>query len=94
MGQTIMYIIPGFGILALLYTLWKSSWVNKQDAGTDKMKEIAAHISNGAMAFLKAEYRILFFFVLTVAVLLFFSGFKICLYCPKIMQIKTLDQIN
>ena len=74
MGQTITYIIPGLGIVALLYTFWKSSWVNKQDAGTDKMKEIAKHIADGAMAFLKAEYRILFFFVLAVAILLFFSG--------------------
>jgi K(+)-stimulated pyrophosphate-energized sodium pump len=70
MSQNLIYIIPLFGILGLLYTFYKSSWVSKQDAGTDKMKKIAGHISEGAMAFLRAEYRILSVFVLVVAVLL------------------------
>ncbi len=64
----------GAGILALLYTFWKSSWVAKQDVGTDKMKKISEHIAEGAMAFLKAEYRVLSIFVIAVAVLLFFSA--------------------
>ncbi|MCC6384524.1 MAG: sodium/proton-translocating pyrophosphatase, partial [Bacteroidia bacterium] len=68
--QTLIMIIPAFGIFALLYTLWKSAWINKLDAGTDKMKRIASHIAEGAMAFLKAEYRILAVFVICVAVLL------------------------
>lgn len=68
--QTIMYIVPIFGILGLLYTFYKSAWVAKQDAGTDKMKKIAGHISEGAMAFLKAEYKVLSIFVLCVAILL------------------------
>ncbi len=66
----IFYIIPLFGILALIFTFIKSIWVNKQDAGTDKMKKIAGHISEGAMAFLKAEYKMLSLFVVSVAILL------------------------
>ena len=74
MAQTLIIIIPVFGVIALLFTFWKSSWVTKQDAGNERMETIAKNISEGAMAFLKAEYRILSIFVLAVAVLLFFSG--------------------
>ena len=62
--------IPFFGLLALLFALYKSSWINKQDPGNDKMKEIAGHIQEGAMAFLGREYRVLSIFVVIVAVLL------------------------
>ncbi len=72
--HTLFYIVPLFGILALLYTLFKSAWVTKQDAGTDKMKSIANHISEGAMAFLKAEYKVLSIFVISVAILLAVSA--------------------
>jgi K(+)-stimulated pyrophosphate-energized sodium pump len=74
MGSSIIYVIPAFGVLALIYTFWKTGWVNRQDAGTDKMKKIASAIAEGAMAFLKAEYRILAIFVVAVAILLGFSG--------------------
>lgn len=74
MGQTITYLIPVFGVLALLYTFWKSSWVSKQEVGTDRMGTIAKNITDGAMAFLKAEYRVLAVFVLAVAILLGISG--------------------
>ena len=72
----IFHIIPLFGILALLYTFWRSRWISKQDPGTEKMQTIAGHIAEGAMAFLKAEYRVLIFFVIVVAILLAFSGAK------------------
>ncbi|MFH1321976.1 MAG: sodium-translocating pyrophosphatase [Bacteroidota bacterium] len=72
--ENIIYYIPLFGILALLYTLLKSAWITNLDAGTDKMKKIAEHIANGAMAFLKAEYRVLAIFVICVAVLLGWNG--------------------
>ncbi len=65
-----MYSLPVFGLLGLLYVVWKSNWVANQDAGTDKMKKIASHIAEGAMAFLKAEYKVLAIFVLCVAILL------------------------
>ncbi len=68
--EKILYLLPGFGVLGLLFVFWKSAWVSKQDAGTDKMKKIAGHIAEGAMAFLKAEYKILAIFVACVAVLL------------------------
>ncbi|WP_369992508.1 sodium-translocating pyrophosphatase [Winogradskyella sp.] len=66
--------LPAFGILALLFVFIKSAWVSKQDEGTDKMKRIAKNIADGAMSFLKAEYKILAIFVIAVAVLLFFKG--------------------
>jgi len=66
--------MPLLGLLGLLYVIWKSAWVSKQDAGTDKMKKIAGHIAEGAMAFLKAEYKVLSVFVLCVAVLLAFTA--------------------
>src|SRR5690606_6779096 len=68
--ETVSYSLPAFGVLGLLYVLWRSSWINKLDAGTDKMKKIASHISEGAMAFLKAEYKVLSIFVICVAILL------------------------
>lgn len=76
MGQTITYALPIFGLVALLYTFWKSSWVSKQDVGTDKMASIAKNIAEGAMAFLKAEYRVLAVFVLVVAVLMGWGGMQ------------------
>ena len=74
MAQTLSYIIPLFGVLALVYTFWRSSWVTRQDAGSDKMKAIGKAIADGAMAFLKAEYKVLSIFVITVAILLGWSG--------------------
>lgn len=67
-------IIPLFGIIALLYTFWKTAWIKKQDVGTERMHNISNHIAVGAMAFLKAEYSVLVFFVLIVGVLLAISG--------------------
>ncbi len=74
--MNIIYLVPAFGILALLFTFIKSSWVTKQDAGTDRMKEIAKYISEGAMAFLKAEYKILAYYVVIAAVLLGYMGYS------------------
>jgi K(+)-stimulated pyrophosphate-energized sodium pump len=74
MGQTLTFIIPAFGVLALLYTAWRSSWVSRQEFGTERMGRIAKNIADGAMAFLKAEYRVLAIFVLVVAVLLGLSA--------------------
>jgi K(+)-stimulated pyrophosphate-energized sodium pump len=68
--ENILYLLPGFGVLGLLFVVWKSAWVSKQEVGTDKMKKIAGHIAEGAMAFLKAEYKILSIFVVCVAILL------------------------
>lgn len=62
------------GVVALLYTAFKSSWVSKQEVGTDRMKSIADSIAKGAMAFLKAEYKVLAGFVAVVAIILALSA--------------------
>lgn len=67
-------LVPIFGVVALLYTFFQSNWVNKQNAGNEKMKTISGHIADGAMAFLKAEYKILTYFVIVVAILLAVMG--------------------
>ncbi len=76
MGEKITYIIPVLGVLALLFTFWKSSWVSKQEVGTERMGIIAKNISDGAMAFLKAEYKVLSIFVVVVAALMVWSGMQ------------------
>ena len=65
-----MYAVPVAGLAALAYAFVRSQWVNKQDVGTERMAEIAGYIQEGAMAFLRREYRILTIFVAVVAVLL------------------------
>ncbi len=71
-----VYIIPMFGLLALIFACSKSIWVNKQDPGTDKMQEISRHVKEGAMAFLMREYKVLIVFVICVAVLLAIANLK------------------
>ena len=63
-----------FGLLALAFVFIKSAWVSKQDEGEDRMKRIAKNIADGAMSFLKAEYKVLAIFVVAVAILLYFKG--------------------
>ena len=70
----IVQFLPLFGVLALLFVLFKNIWVSKQEVGNEKMAKIAKHIADGAMSFLKAEYKILVVFVAAVAVLLYFKG--------------------
>ncbi|WP_149304688.1 sodium-translocating pyrophosphatase [Pareuzebyella sediminis] len=72
--ELVIKSLPAFGILALLYVFIKSGWVSKQDVGDAKMARIAKNIADGAMSFLKAEYKILSVFVVAVAILLFFKG--------------------
>jgi K(+)-stimulated pyrophosphate-energized sodium pump len=72
--MNLFYLVPAFGVLALLYTFIKSAWVSKQDPGNERMVEIARYISEGAMAFLKAEYKVLAYFVVIAALLLAFMG--------------------
>ena len=73
MEQMIQFL-PAFGILALIFVFIKNRWVTKQDIGNEKMARIAQNIAEGAMSFLKAEYKILSVFVVAVAILLFFKG--------------------
>ncbi len=67
-------LVPLLGLVALVYTFLQSRWVSKQDAGNEKMRLISGHIADGAMAFLKAEYRVMGYFVIIVAVLLALMG--------------------
>lgn len=68
--NNLIYVVPAMGIVGLLYTLLKFNWVSKQDAGNDRMKEISNYIAEGAMAFLKAEWKVLGYFVVIVGILL------------------------
>ncbi len=72
--ELFIQLLPAFGILALLFVFIKNNWVSKQEIGNEKMARIAKNIADGAMSFLKAEYKILSIFVVAVAVLLFFKG--------------------
>ncbi|MFM1774537.1 MAG: hypothetical protein RJA53_147 [Bacteroidota bacterium] len=74
MNNMLFYAVPAMGLIGLLYTLIKFVWVSKQDAGNPRMKEISDFIAEGAMAFLKAEWKILAYFVVIVALLLGFMA--------------------
>jgi K(+)-stimulated pyrophosphate-energized sodium pump len=72
--ELIVSYLPLFGIIALAFVFIKNSWVSKQEEGDEKMARIAKNIADGAMSFLKAEYKILAVFVVAVAVLLYLNG--------------------
>ena len=74
MNELLFYAVPVMGLVGLLYTFLKYKWVEKQDAGDARMKEISTYIAEGAMAFLKAEWKILSYFVVVVAILLGFMA--------------------
>lgn len=69
-----MYLVPALGIVGLIVMAVKSAWVSKQDAGDANMKELAGHIAKGAMAFLKAEWKVLAFYAAVAAILLAWAG--------------------
>ena len=72
--DNILYFIPSAGILALLFVYLKNNWVASKEVGSEKMGRIAKNIADGAMAFLRAEYKILSVFVILTAILLGFKG--------------------
>lgn len=72
--ELIVNYLPVFGVLALAFVFVKNTWVSKQEVGNEKMARIAKNIADGAMSFLKAEYKILSIFVAAVAILLYFKG--------------------
>lgn len=74
MEQMFIYLVPLLGIIGLIVMAIKSAWVTKQDAGDSTMAELAEHIAKGAMAFLKAEWKILGYFVVIAAIILGWSG--------------------
>ena len=72
--EALVPFLWAFGILGLIYVFFKNAWVTKQEVGNEKMARIAKNIADGAMSFLKAEYKILSIFVVAVAILLLFKG--------------------
>ena len=73
-GDIVLYSIPALGLLGILFMAIKSAWVTKQDAGDENMQELAGYIAKGAMAFLKAEWKVLAYFVVIAGALLAWSG--------------------
>ena len=74
MTENLIYLVPALGIVGLIVMAIKSAWVTKQDAGDKNMQELAGYIADGAMAFLKAEWKVLSIFVVLAASLLAYSG--------------------
>ena len=70
-------LIPAAGIIALIFVFLKNSWVSKKEVGSAKMEKIAKNIADGAMAFLKAEYKILSIFIK------WFSNYFIIFLCSN-----------
>ncbi|KXK39798.1 MAG: sodium-translocating pyrophosphatase [Saprospiraceae bacterium] len=72
--NNLVYAVPLMGLIGLIFMVVKASWINKQDAGNERMQFISKAIADGALAFLKAEWRILGIFGVVMAVLLAWSG--------------------
>ena len=70
----LIYVAPVLGVVGLIFMFFKSKWVSKQEAGDEKMTELASHIAKGAMAFLVAEWKVLTIFSIIAAALLAWSG--------------------
>ena len=74
MTNSILYLVPLLGVIGLLVMAIKSAWVSKQEAGDENMQRLAGYIAKGAMAFLKAEWKVLSYFVIIAGILLAWSG--------------------
>src|SRR6201996_618545 len=82
--NNLIYFIPVLGLIGILFMLGKSAWVTKQDAGSGDMTELSGYIADGAMAFLRAEWKILSYFVVVAAILLAWSGTTVTTSSPVI----------
>jgi len=80
----LIYLIPVFGLVGIAFMIGKSIWVTKQDAGDTGMTQLAGYIADGAMAFLRAEWKILSCFVVIAALLLAYSGTTVGTSSPVI----------
>ena len=72
--ENLIYLIPVFGVVGIIIMAIKSAWVTKQDAGDENMQRLSGYIADGAMAFLKAEWKVLGYFSAIAAILLAYSG--------------------
>ncbi len=68
--KELLFLVPVVGLAGLLFAIFLKSYVIKQDPGTDRMREIADAIAEGARAFLASEYRILVIFVAVLFVVI------------------------
>ncbi len=73
--HSIVYLVPALGVVALIYTAVRSAWISRQDSGEENMTRIAGYIANGAMAFLKAEYKTLAYFAVIASLFLGYLGY-------------------
>ncbi|MEO6521478.1 MAG: sodium-translocating pyrophosphatase [Mucilaginibacter sp.] len=84
LNNYLIYLIPVFGLVGIAVMLVKSAWVTKQDAGDGNMAELAGYIADGAMAFLRAEWKVLSYFVVIAGILLAWSGTTVHTSSPVI----------
>lgn len=84
MEQALIYAVPALGIVGLIVMAIKSAWVTKQETGDEKMMELAGYIADGAMAFLRAEWKVLSYFAVIAVILLVWSGMSVDTSSPVI----------
>ncbi|MEB2779670.1 sodium-translocating pyrophosphatase [Algoriphagus sp. C2-6-M1] len=84
MEQAIIYVVPALGLVGLIVMAIKSAWVTKQETGDKNMMELAGYIADGAMAFLKAEWKVLSYFAVIAVILLAWSGMAVETSSPVI----------
>jgi K(+)-stimulated pyrophosphate-energized sodium pump len=80
----LIYLIPVFGLIGIAFMAVKAAWVTKQDAGDGDMATLAGYIADGAMAFLRAEWKVLSYFVVVAGILLAWSGTTVATSSPVI----------
>jgi K(+)-stimulated pyrophosphate-energized sodium pump len=84
LNDYLIYLIPVFGIIGIIVMAIKAAWVSKQPSGDANMVELAGYIAKGAMAFLRAEWKVLSYFVVVAAILLAYSGTTVATSSPVI----------
>lgn len=84
MEQALIYVVPALGLVGLIVMAIKSAWVTKQETGDKNMVELAGYIADGAMAFLKAEWKVLSYFAVIAVILLVWSGMSVETSSPVI----------
>ncbi|SFT38657.1 K(+)-stimulated pyrophosphate-energized sodium pump [Algoriphagus locisalis] len=84
MEQALIYVVPALGLVGLIVMAIKSAWVTKQETGDKNMMELAGYIADGAMAFLKAEWKVLSYFAVIAIILLAWSGMSVETSSPVI----------
>jgi K(+)-stimulated pyrophosphate-energized sodium pump len=84
LNNYLIYLIPVFGLIGIAVMAVKAAWVTKQDAGDGDMAQLAGYIADGAMAFLRAEWKVLSYFVIVAGILLAWSGTTVATSSPVI----------